>query len=299
MLSKGILPIIDIEFHYGDKISIEDLKKLMDENGVAFTWLGANEKLGSEASLRLSRTFPDYFVPTTVHGDGKLWHNGDKGFLTKLANDAKSGNFLAMGEFEARHYVSSTNNRDVHTPVDSEGMQAVFKISSETGIPFLIHHEAEDNLLPELERMLVKYPKATVIWCHAGRNRNPNTWRKFKSTAIIKEYLNKYPNLYFDLVASRPGSKYDPTGYTDAIMYEFVSLKTILAPEWKTLFEEFPDRFLIGADINTGRFSKYNEKMNTFRTAVLNNLRKDVAEKIAFRNAWKLMTHKEWNNTID
>jgi hypothetical protein len=296
MLNSGVLPIIDIEFHYGSKISIDDLKERMDENGVAITWLGPNEKLGSEASLPLSRAYPDYFVPTTVHGDGKLWHSGDKGFLEKLAQDVKSGNYLAMGEFEARHYVSSTNNRDIHTPVDSEAMQAVFAISSETGVPFLLHHEAEDVLLPELERMLVKYPKAIVVWCHVGRNRNPETWIKFRSVEVVREYLQKYPNLYFDFTASRPGSIFPPTGYIDAIMYKSSTQGTVLVPEWKELFEEFPDRFLIGSDINTGRFSKYDEKMFIFRKVVLGNLRKDVAERIAFKNAWKLMTRQEWKN---
>lgn len=296
MLKNGVLPIIDIEFHYGSNIKIEDLKERMDNNGVAITWLGPNEKLGSEESLRLSRIYPDYFVPTIVHGDGKLWHSGDKGFLEKISKDVRSGNYLALGEFEARHYVSSTNNRDIHTPVDSPGMQSIFALSSESGIPFLLHHEAEDNLLPELERMLVKYPNATVIWCHVGRNRNPNTWIRFKSVSTVREYLNKYPNLYFDLVASKPGSKFEPTGYTDAILYKFATQGPILAPEWKDLFEEFPDRFLIGADINTGRFSKYDDKIYTFRTIVLRSLSKEAAEKIAFRNAWKLMTRKELRN---
>ena len=33
MLGKGILPIIDVEFHYGQRIEIEKLIKRMDENG--------------------------------------------------------------------------------------------------------------------------------------------------------------------------------------------------------------------------------------------------------------------------
>lgn len=296
MLKGGILPIIDIEHHYGGKVEIAELKEHMDANGVAFTWLGTNEKLGSGESLRLSRHYPDYFGPTTVHGDGKLWHGADSGFLKKLASDVRSGDYLAMGEFEARHYVSSTNNRDIHTPVDSAGFQTVFALSSETGIPFLIHHEAEDDLLPELERMLVKYPGAIVVWCHIGRNRDPFTWKKFKSVDSVRGFLKKYPNLYFDLVASKPGSKFKPTGYTDAIMYKLTAERANLDPEWKELFEEFPDRFLIGADINTGRFSNYDETMGTFRNVVLKGLRRDVAEKIAFKNAWKLMFHKEWQD---
>ena len=268
----------------------------MDDNGVALTWLGPNEKLGSGESIRLYKLYPDRFVPTTVHGDGKLWHSSDKGFLEKLAKDAKSGKYFAMGEFEARHYQSSTNNRNVHMPVDSEAMQVVFALSSETGMPFLLHHEAEDKLLPELERMLVKYPKAKVIWCHVGRNRNPATWKQFTKADGVRALIKKYPNLYFDLVQSKPGSKYHGTGYVDAIMYEISNWGIALDPEWKKLFEEFPDRFVIGSDINTGRFDNYDRVMDTFRTIVFKDLTKAAAEKIAFKNAWKLMTGREWED---
>jgi predicted TIM-barrel fold metal-dependent hydrolase len=296
IIQKGILPIIDVEYHHGGKIGNERLISRMDDNGVALTWLGPNEKLGSEESIRLHELYPDRFVPTTVHGDGKLWHSSDKGFLEKLAKDAKSGKYFAMGEFEARHYQSSTNNRNVHMPVDSEAMQVVFELSSETGMPFLLHHEAEDALIPELERMLAKYPKAKVIWCHVGRNRNPVTWKQFTKADGVRDLIKKYPNLYFDLVQSNPGSKYHGTGYVDAIMYDISNWGIALDPEWKKLFEEFPDRFVIGSDINTGRFDNYDRVMDTFRTIVLKDLSKTTAKKIAFKNAWRFMTGKEWED---
>jgi len=290
--SREILPIIDVELHYGGW-GYEKLIKKMDENGVALTWLGPTERLGSEESIRLHSLHPDRFVPTTVHGDGKGWHTSDKGFLEKLARDVRSGKYFAMGEFEARHYVSSTNNRDVHMPVDSQAMQVVFGLSSETGIPFLLHHEAEDALLPELERMLVKYPQAKVIWCHVGRNRNPYTWKKFSEADGVRDFIKRYPNLYFDLVQSSPGSKYRGTGHVDAIMYDLIR-GVSLDRKWKGLFEEFPERFVIGSDINRGRFPYYDQVISRFRMIVLADLKKEVARKIAFTNAWKFMTGKEW-----
>jgi predicted TIM-barrel fold metal-dependent hydrolase len=294
VIGQGKMPIIDVELHCGEKIDIDALMKKMDSNGVVLTWLGPTEKLGSDYSLQIGDEHPDYFVPTTVHGDGKLWHGSDKAFLDRLARDAHSGKYFAMGEFEARHYISSTNNRDVHMPVDAEAMQVVFEAASTTGLPFLLHHEAEDAMLPELERMLSKYPKAKVIWCHVGRNRNNWTWKKFRTPDGARELLMKYPNLYFDLVQSKPGSRYRGTGAEEAIMYNVTILGVSLDPEWKKLFEEFPDRFVIGSDINTGRFDQYDRVMETFRGIVLVSLKKEVAEGIAFKNAWRLMTGINW-----
>ena len=294
VIGQGKMPIIDVEFHCGEKVNIDALMKKMDKNGVVLTWLGPNEKLGSDYSLKMVDEHPDYFVPTTVHGDGKLWHGSDRVFLDKLARDARSGKYFAMGEFEARHYISSTNNRDVHMPVDAGAMQVVFEAASATGLPFLLHHEAEDVLLPELERMLTKYPKAKVIWCHVGRNRNNWTWKKFRTPDGARELLMKYPNLYFDLVQSKPGSRYRGTGAEEAIMYNVTILGVSLDPDWKKLLEEFPDRFVIGSDINTGRFDQYDRVMETFRDVVLVSLKKEVAEGIAFKNAWRLMTGITW-----
>ncbi|MFZ3058186.1 MAG: amidohydrolase family protein [Candidatus Methanoperedens sp.] len=295
MLKNGTLPIIDAEFHYGGDMDIDKLIHNMDRNGVALTWLGPNENQGSEESIRLNKLYPDRFVPTTVHGDGQKWHGSDNGFLEKLGNDVRSGRYFAMGEFEARHYPSNTNNRDVHMPVDSKAMQVVFLASSDTGIPFVLHHEAEDELLPELERMLVKYPEVKVIWAHAGRNRNPVTWAKFSRPDAVREFLNKYPNLYFDFLASKPGSRYQ-TGYVEGIMYDVTPSGASLNPEWKKLIEDFPDRFVLGSDVNSGRFGEYDRVMNTYRTIILQGVREDVAEKIAYKNAWKLMTGEDWKD---
>jgi predicted TIM-barrel fold metal-dependent hydrolase len=294
VIAQGKMPIIDVEFHCGERIDIDKLMKKMDKNGVALTWLGPNEKLGSGYSLKVAADHPGYFVPTTVHGDGKLWHGSDGAFLDTLARDARSGKYFAMGEFEARHYISGTNNRDIHMPVDSAAMQVVFEAASDTGLPFALHHEAEDALLPELERMVARYPKAKVIWCHAGRNRNSLTWKKFRTPGGVAELLVKYPNLYFDLVQSKPGSRYRGTGAVDAIMYEATALGASLDPEWKGLFEAFPDRFVIGSDANAGRFDDYDRVMGTFREIVLASLKRETAEAIAFGNSWRLMTGRSW-----
>lgn len=285
------LPIIDVEFHWGGKFEIEKLIDQMDRNDIALTWLGVNERNGSKSSIEACRQFPNRLVPTTVHGDGPLWHGNDQQLVHELDADVRSGNYFAMGEFEARHYVSTTNNRDIHMPLDSESFHRVFQVAEATGIPFLLHHEAEDALLPELEKMLSLYPKATVVWCHVGRNRNPRTWTQFPSPEGVKHFIRKYPNLHFDIVQSGAKSVFAPTGAWDSILY---SSNGRLRPDWVQLFNAFPDRFLIGSDINTGRWDKYGQVMYRLRTSVLGALTAEASEKIAFRNAWRLMTGENW-----
>jgi predicted TIM-barrel fold metal-dependent hydrolase len=295
--ATGVIPVIDVEHHWGAKMPIEALIAKMDKAGVALTWLGQNERNGSAHVFPDAARFPTRIVPTTIHGDGKRWHGRDLTLLDELAADTASGRYFAMGEFEARHYVSSTNDRDVHLPVDSESFERVFRIAEATGLPMLLHHEAEDRLLPELERMLARHPKAVVIWCHVGRNRDANTWTVLPRPDGVRDFIRRFPNLYFDLNQSPPGGRHKGTRQLDSVLYDRVNPDkggdnqpdAVLSDEWRVLFEEHPERFLFGSDVNTGRWDNYERVAENFRWLVLKRLSRGAAEKIAWRNAWRLM----------
>lgn len=295
ILARGQVPIIDVEHHWGGKLALTELIDKMDRAGVALTWLGQNEKNGSAHALAASAEHPTRLVPATMHGDGPRWHGRDPVLLEELAADVRTGRYFAMGEFEARHYVSSTNDRDVHLPVDSSSFETVFRLAEESGLPMLLHHEAEDALLPELERMLARYPRAKVIWCHVGRNRDRAIWTVLPSPAGVRAFLDKYPNLYFDLNQASPGSTHKGTRQVDSVLYDVESSiggkknDARLNDEWRTLLEERSDRFVFGSDVNTGRWDKYARVVENFRWLVLRRLSPEAGARIAYGNAWKLM----------
>jgi len=302
------LPIIDVEHHWGTgrgvpAFPVSDLLARMDENGVALTWLGVNESMGDAASLQECAKAPDRLVPTIMHGDGRRWHGRDSALFRELDKDVRSGDYFAMGEFEARHYVSNTNSRDVHTPVNSEGFETVFRASQETGLPFLLHHEAEDRLLPELEQMLARFPGAKVVWCHVGRNRDPDTWTRFPRAEGVREFIRKYPNLYFDVLQAGSQSLFPPNKIFGAVRESVLYAQSQspvpgpaqLRPEWRQLFNDHADRFVLGSDINTGRWSNYSDVMGRLRNSILADLPLDKAESIAYKNAWFLMTGERWS----
>jgi microsomal dipeptidase-like Zn-dependent dipeptidase len=86
----------------------------------------------------------------------------------------------------------------------------------------------------------------------------------------------------------------------EGILYDYSSGNVSLDAEWKKVIEEFPDRFVLGSDANTGggleKFEKYDRVTSIYRNIILKGLKKDVAEKIAYKNAWKLMTGKDWED---
>ncbi|WP_229179390.1 amidohydrolase family protein [Bradyrhizobium ivorense] len=81
--------------------------------------------------------------------------------------------------------------------------------------------------------------------------------------------LTKYPKLWGEL--SYRGGIVDGAGK--------------LTPEWRTLFERFPDRFMLGSDTwISERWASYGEIMAGYR-GWLDQLAPDVAAKIAHGNA--------------
>ena len=87
--------------------------------------------------------------------------------------------------------------------------------------------------------------------------------------ARVRELLQRYPSLYGEL-SYRPG---------------LTGAHGLLAPEWATLFADFPRRFMIGSDtwINA-RWSDYEGLMAQYRHW-LGALPAETAQRIAWGNA--------------
>jgi hypothetical protein len=122
-----------------------------------------------------------------------------------------------------------------------------------------LHAHTDDEAL---EILYQHSPKAKIIWAHTGFSTEP---------AKVEAYLQRYPNLWCEL-----SYRY---GITEG---------GSLTPEWRRLFEKYPERFLIGSDtwVNE-RWDNYGSIMATYREW-LKQLPEEVMEKIAFRNAERL-----------
>jgi hypothetical protein len=106
-------------------------------------------------------------------------------------------------------------------------------------------------------------PRLRIIWAHAGMSSGP---------AAVGQFLDRYPTLWADL-AIRNGDV-APGGTLD--------------PEWRALLVRRADRFLVGTDTwVTSRWEALPASVEEVRH-YLSQLPRDVAEKIAFRNAERL-----------
>lgn len=298
MLDKGRLPIIDMEATY--VLGVTNIKQMvawMDELGIAQIVFAPAPVLGSDTAIELHREYPDYFIPCTSSAEFPQWARSPVSFVSSISNDLKTGNYFAMGEYEFRHYPSPeqvetrATNRDITIALDSAAGRALFELSEQTGMSFQIHYEIEDPLLPVLEDMLARYPKALVIWCHLGMIRYPDRTKKY-SSAYVSSLIERFPSLHFDLAVPRPENVYIPSGARDSTIYQDGKL----AENWKTLMEKFPDRFVAASDYRPPVAQNYPAAMDRQRNLILASLNEAARHKIAYANAWRLLTGKTWNS---
>jgi hypothetical protein len=120
-----------------------------------------------------------------------------------------------------------------------------------------LHAHADDEAVEILMR---HNPKARIIWAHTGFG---------LSTERVTAMLSKYPKLWGELSYR--------SGITDG--------GGKLTAEWRTLFERYPDRFLLGSDTWVPeRWASYGDIMDGYR-AWLAQLSPVIAAQIANGNA--------------
>ncbi|MFN7344347.1 MAG: amidohydrolase [Betaproteobacteria bacterium] len=108
-----------------------------------------------------------------------------------------------------------------------------------------------------VERQFAQWPEARILWAHAG----------FDTPERVAALLRKYPRLWADLAFR---TDHAPEGQLD--------------PAWKTLFLEFPDRFMVGTDTFTPERWPYMVEHARWSRQWLAQLPRAVAEQIAWKN---------------
>jgi hypothetical protein len=127
----------------------------------------------------------------------------------------------------------------------------------------LILHAHSDS--DAVDRIFQQDPGARVLWAHSG----------FESPDKVRGMLRKHKNLWADLAfRSDQGSGGK------------------VPPEWREVFTEFPERFMVGTDTFAPERWHYVIDHATFSRAWLADLPRDLAERIAWKNGEALFGRK-------
>jgi len=137
---------------------------------------------------------------------------------------------------------------DADLPVPRRMVQ----LARQHGLMLHAHSDADT-----VERLFTQWPEARILWAHAG----------FEKPERVRAMLRKHTNLWADL----------------AYRTDYASNGKPL-PEWREVFLEFPDRFMLGTDTYVPERWRMVDENARWSREWLKDLPPEVAERIAWRN---------------
>lgn len=165
----------------------------------------------------------------------------------------------AFGEMMVLHFSFSDKHPFEQVAGDHPLYLLLADIAAKHGVPIDLHMEAvpADQALPKklvgrsannpaqigatlpgLERLLAHNRQAKIVWQHIGWD---NTGHM--TIALLRDLLKKHSNLFLALKAVQPEREAFRVSDNDVL-----DAQRQLRPGWLELFQEFPDRFVVGSD---------------------------------------------------
>ncbi|MGE0716233.1 MAG: amidohydrolase family protein [Alphaproteobacteria bacterium] len=244
--SAAELPLIDAHVHY----SADAWEMLPPEAAVAILReAGLRRVLVSSSSddgtQKLFEAAPDIIVP-------ELRPYRSRGELSSWMRDPSIVTHLEDRLARFR-YVGIGEFHVYGADADLPVVRRTVELAKQHGLFLHAHSDAD-----AVERLFRQDPAARVLWAHSG----------FARPAEVGAMLRKHPKLWADLAFR---SDHAPGGRLD--------------PEWRGLLEEFPDRFMVGTDTFAPERWHYIVQHAKWSRGWLAELPRDLAERIAFRNA--------------
>ncbi len=247
------LPIFDAHIHYKEpawkQYPVKSIIELMDRNGVA---MGLVSSTPDEGTIMLWEYAPNRVVPELrpYHGDvGSSNWSKAPAIEDYLAERLQEYPHTGIGEFHI-HRLDVT---------DEPLFRKVIEMAKARDIHLHVHSGAEPvRWLYGLDR------DVKIIWAHAGLGERAST---------VYDMMNEFPTLVAD---------------TSLREHAILGSGDDLDPEWKKIIMAFQDRLMVGSDtwVNS-QWANYDSIIASNRQW-LAKLPREVAEKIAYRNAERL-----------
>jgi predicted TIM-barrel fold metal-dependent hydrolase len=193
-------------------------------------------------------------------------------YLAQLEIGLREKRYKGIGELVVNS-VYSRSDKAAQYPADSTLMRRLWALSAKYGVPLSVHLDATPDSLEQMERMLASDRDGTWIWAHTG-------WLPVANPPLLRRLLQTHPNLFCELSGResiRRIYRGDP-----------IDNDRILKPEWKALLEGFPERFVIGSDVDPPTMAAYAEEIGYWRS-ILAQLSPATAAKLAHGNAERLL----------
>ena len=288
--------IIDMHAHFF-RMRSQDLIIEMDEGRIDYAVFmpvpnsGAGGKRGAsdEMYLQAAKANPDrigaFFGGNALNQElestpaDNVSQERKNRFRQRFEPILSAGDYKGIGELGPRHMAYLYGMREIEYPADHPLMLVLSDLAATYELPMDIHMEANEKTVAQLERLLTHNEKTKILWNHAGWS---NTG--MASPELLRRLLTTHANLYASIKYRRPENSAQES-------VRLLDEDGTLSKSWKLLFEEFPERFVIGTDVKLGDGGGYRRTSRPHR-GILAQLSKGAAQKIATENAKALLRLK-------
>ena len=296
-------PIIDAHGHLGGSFDRDTMLDVMRANNVPRQIImaryyhgGENDLPGSDRqALKLAAAHSGTFYPLIgmqlpMLTGAQKWReiSGKVEWLLETTErKLRTGRFYGIGEFIVRHWAySKGHHAEQENPVYSLLMKRFSALAARYDVPLVVHMEGYPNLVADFSRLISENPDTTYVWAHTcGRS----------AAGVIRRMLGRHPKLNCDLASmTNAGPKTQSYGTGWPRREPFTALiedgDGHLFPDMKALFDDFPDRFILGMDVAHARgmnMRNYSRRVKRFRR-LLAQLKPETANNIAESNAVRI-----------
>ena len=270
------------------RLYLEDLLPIVEKYPSRFAALGG----GGSLNVMIQQAVKEGHVTTAM----------EKEFDARALELVRKG-VVGFGEMTAEHFSMKEDHPYETAPPDHPLFLRLADLAARYDLPIDIHMEAIPEEMPmptrfqsppnprilkpniaAFGRLLAHNRKAKIIWVHLGWD---NTEKR--TIALTRRLLAENPNLYMSIrIASgmqerkvvKPTFPLDKDGR--------------LKQEWLVLFQEFPDRFLIGSD-EIIKPANNHPSAGSIRSTVgmLEQLPRKLKSQIGYENAYRLYKLKK------
>jgi predicted TIM-barrel fold metal-dependent hydrolase len=314
----ALSPFIEVHSHMGAKeadASIEDALRAMPvENAAKIIFLplpftpGDPARFDDEVLIEAEKNHRDKFA--FLGGGGTLnvmiqesMRSGNAGpevqkKFRERAEEIMRQGAVGFGEMTSEHFATSPTAYYEHAPADHPLFLILADISAEHGgAPIDLHMEAVPQPIPlpdemkafrnppqipenisAFERLLRHNPRARIVWAHAGSD-----FSGYRTVDLNRRLLKAHPNLFMEI-------KIDPLepGKNSPLAN---GASGPIRPEWRKLFEDFPDRFVIGTDQHYPQPEKGPQRWQAV-VLLFNQLPADLRREIGIDNPTRIYNLK-------
>jgi len=204
--------------------------------------------------------------------------------LEKLSIDLGDPECSGIGEIGLYHFDKNGHQNVIEYPPTFQPFHKVVGLIAEKEAWLDLHAEPvdplgksyENQVFGGLELLFKNYPNLKLILSHTAMTNSLNARR----------ILIKYPNVMMNFKLIKKHHHWrnlEPITNTERLLYD----------DWAKLFEEMPERFMVGTDAKFGRerrgyrVEKYKKEIKRMRR-ILGSISPVAAEIIAYKNAKRI-----------